>query len=147
MVPPLAELDRQGLQQWLTYFVLEVRTKSGTEYTPNTLHHIVSGIMRHLRQECNKSEIDFFKDSAFANFRSSLNAEMKRLQAAVVGSTRKQAEPITIEEEELLWSKKLLGDSCPQSLLNSMMFMNGLYLPLEVDKSTVSYVTIPVKLS
>ena len=48
---------------------------------------------------------------------------MKRLQAAGVGSVRKQAEPLTIEDEEIL-----LGDHSPQALINTMVYMNGLYL-------------------
>ncbi len=47
---------------------------------------IVSGIMRHLRQNCGRPDIDFFSDHEFADFRASLDAEMKRLQSAGVGS-------------------------------------------------------------
>ena len=101
-VPSFMQLDRQDLQYWITRFILEVRKKDGMEYPPNTLHHIVCGLMHHLRQDCGKPDIDFFKDTAFADFRSSLDAEMKRLQAAGVGAVRKQAESLTIEEEELL---------------------------------------------
>lgn len=59
-VPSLTELDKQGLQYWLSRFVMEIRNKKGKEYAPSSLHHIVCGIMRHLRQNCGKSEIDFF---------------------------------------------------------------------------------------
>ena len=45
--------------------------------------------MRHLRQNCGKPEIDFFKDPEFADFRASLDTEMKRLQSAGVGSIKK----------------------------------------------------------
>ena len=38
--------------------------------------------MRHLRKNCGKPEIDFFNHPDFANFRASLDAEMKRLQSA-----------------------------------------------------------------
>ena len=63
MVPPFDQLhDKSLLQCWLTRFVLEVRSKKRTENTLNTLHHIVCGIMRHLQQNCNRPEIDFFKD-------------------------------------------------------------------------------------
>ena len=90
IVPPFDQLnDKSLLQCWLTRFVLKVRSKKGTEYTPNTLHHIVCGIMRHLRQNCSRPEIDIFKDPEFANFHTSLDAEMKRLQTAGVGSVKK----------------------------------------------------------
>ena len=52
---------------------------------------------------------------------------MKRLQRLGIGSKTKQAEPLTEEEEEILWQKGLLGDHTPQALLNTMVFMNGLY--------------------
>ena len=55
---------------------------------------------------------------------------MKRLQSAGIESVKKQAEPLTMEEEEQLWEKKILGDHSPKALLNTMMFMNGLYFAL-----------------
>ena len=62
--------------------------------------------------------------SDFTEFCATLDTEMKRLQALGVGSKKKQAEPLT-EEEEILWQKGLLGDHSPQALLNTMVFMNG----------------------
>lgn len=56
---------------------------------------------------------------------------MKRLQAKGLGSSHKQAEPLTIDEEELLWQKKLLGDHSPEVLINTIIFMNGLYFALQ----------------
>ena len=56
---------------------------------------------------------------------------MKRLQSTGIGSTRKQAEPLTVEEEELLWEKGILGGHSPQSLLRTMIFMNGLFFALQ----------------
>ena len=49
---------------------------------------------------------DFLKDPEFANFRTSLDAEMKRLQQLGVGATKKQAEILTELEEEILWAGK-----------------------------------------
>ena len=105
-----------------------MRKTDGTEYPPNTVHHIVCGVMRHLR--CTKPDIDFFKDAEFSSFRSSLDGEMKRLQSRGLGSNHKQAEALTVQEEEQLWEENILGDHSPESLLNTIIFMNGLYFAL-----------------
>ena len=84
----------------------------------------------YIRQDCGHPEMDFFNDPKFAKFKSSLNAEMTRLQAAGLGSKKKQAEPLTLEEEAVLWKKKILGDHNPKALLNAIMFMTGLYFAL-----------------
>ncbi len=70
---------------------------------------------------------------------------MKRLQSAGVGSVRKQAEPICLEEEELLWEKKLLGDHSPDALLNTMVFDSILHCAVEV--STDNFAIILAKLT
>ena len=67
------DMERATLAHWLTRFVLEVRKTDGTEYLPNTLHHILCGVMCHLR--CTKPNINFLKDAEFLCFRSSLDAE------------------------------------------------------------------------
>ena len=50
--------------------------------------------------------MNFFKDSSFAELRMTLDAEMKRLQRSGLGSKKKKAEPITPEEEEIMWKKR-----------------------------------------
>ena len=121
-------MDAHSLQHWMTHFILEVRKKNSEEYPPNTLYHLVCGIMRFLRQ--NGKQMDFFKDDIFANFRSSLDGEMKRLQSKGIGSTRRQAEPLTVDEEEMLWKRKILSDHNPQSLFYTVFFMIGFYFAL-----------------
>ena len=120
-IPPLSSITLSELQYWLLRFIHEVRKKNGSEYPPNILLHLCTGIVRYLRHPSH----DIFKDSAFAEFRSSLNAEMKQLQARGLGSKQRQAEPIT-EEEDLLWEKGLLDDHTPDALLNTVVYMNGL---------------------
>ena len=80
---------------------MEVRKKTG-EFPPNSLHHICCGIMRLLRTN-GQPFIDLFADSDFANFKATLDSEMKRLQSKGVGSKTKQAEILSVNEEELLW--------------------------------------------
>ena len=64
------------------------------------------------------------------NFKCSLDAEMKRLQSQGIGSKKRQAEPLSIKDEDILWERELLGDHSPQTLLNTMVFCNGLYFAL-----------------
>ena len=128
-IPPLPDLDSTQLQRWLTSFILEVRKKDGSEFPPNTLHHLICGLVRYIRLH-GKPQLDVFKDPDFSGFRSSLDAEMKRLQTLGIGSKRRQAEIFTEEDEEMLWQQGLLGDSSPQSLLDTIIFMCGLYFAL-----------------
>lgn len=53
---------------------------------------------------------------------------MKQLQRLGIGSKRRQAEPLTLQEEELLWEKDLL---IPQTLLDTILFMNRMYFTLK----------------
>ena len=90
------------------------------------IHHICSRIASHMRA----NGLNTYQDNDFAEFRTTLDAEMKCLQQKGLGSKGQQAEPLTEEEEEILWSKELLGDHSPQALLKTMVFMNGLYFAL-----------------
>ena len=129
IIPSIEDMSREQMQYWLTRFVLEVRKKSGDVYPPNTLHHIVVGIMRHVRWS-GKPTIDFLKDPDFTSFRATLDAEMKRLQQQGIGAVKRQAEILKEDEEDILWEKGLLGDHTPQTLLDTMVFYNGLYFAL-----------------
>ena len=120
------------LAMWLTRFVLEARRKDGNVYPPNTLHQLIAGLMRHLRQS--GRVIDLFRDAAFTDFRALLDSEMKCLQRAGVGSVKRQAEIISVDEENSMWELGLLGDGTPQTLLDTMVFYCGLCFALRSGK-------------
>ena len=63
----LIELSTSELQHWFTRFILEVRKKNGDEFPPNTLHHMVCGIMRHLRWN-GRPSLDLFSQSDFSDW-------------------------------------------------------------------------------
>ena len=59
---------------------------------------------------------------------------MKRLQSKGIGSQKRQAEVLSEDDEDTLWEKGLLGDATPQTLLDTMVYCNGLYFALRSGK-------------
>ena len=101
------------IDYWLSTFVLEIRQKDGKPYTPGSLYQICCGLMHYIREL--KPSVNFFTDKDYSNFQRTLDAEMKRLRRDGIGAKVKRVEPISIDEEERLWSMGLLGDGSPQS--------------------------------
>ena len=77
------ELSVAEMDFWLSRFVLEVRKANGDPYPPNSLYQLVCGLQRCLRNH-GFGNIKLFEDSAFHGFRSTLDGEMKRLNATTL---------------------------------------------------------------
>ena len=107
---------------------VETRKSNGKPYPPNTLYAICCGLMRYVREQ--RPTINFFADPEFASFRKTLDGEMKRLRSLGLGVKKKQAEPITVDDETLLWDKGQLGDHSPQTLLDTMIYLIGIHFAL-----------------
>ena len=82
--------------------MLEIRRHDGKEHSVTTQYQVSCGILRYIRELT--PQLNIFCDAASASFRQSFDAEMKRLKAGGLGVHTKQAEPITRDEEGLLWS-------------------------------------------
>ena len=139
------------LPQWLPLFTLEARKQNGDPYPPETLYHIICGIFRFVRLN-GSPQVDFFHDKEFAECRSVLDSEMKRLKSQGVGSKKRKAEPLTVEDEEFLWEKGILGDHSPQALLNAVFFQNSVnfalrsgseHRALRYDNCQITVVEVP----
>ena len=120
--------NHMQLDHWLSKFVVETRRSDGALYPPNTLYAICCGLLRAVRES--RPQINFLKDPEFSGFRKTLDGEMKRLRATGLGTKCKQAEPLTVAEENQLWEKGLLGNHSPQVLLDTMLFPCGIHFAL-----------------
>ncbi len=63
-----------------------------------------------------------------------MDGEMKRLRALGLGVKVRRAEPISVQEENMLWKKGLLGSHSPQVLLDTMVTYSRLYFSLRSGK-------------
>ena len=131
-IAPLEEISSAELARTMSNFVFGVRKRDDSEFPPDSIHHIVSGVQRFIRWK-NNPAIDIFKDPEFADFRLCLDSEMKRLQQSGLGSKRRKTEPLSDAEEEELWRLGLLGDHSPQSLVDTIIVMNGIYFALRIS--------------
>ena len=109
----------------LQRFVLE---GSGEHYCPDSLYQLICGLQRALRNA--DQDINFFDQFQFAQFHNILDGELKRLNGTGKYIHKKKASVITLEIEEILWEKGLLGDCSPQVLSDTMVYLIGLFFAL-----------------
>ncbi|KAK6181818.1 hypothetical protein SNE40_009601 [Patella caerulea] len=92
-------MSNSELNYWLSRFVLEIRKVDGSCYPPNSILSMVMGLASYIKVE-RKVNIDILSNSEFEEFRQVLDGQMKKLSNMGLGNLRKQAEPITDNEEE-----------------------------------------------
>ncbi len=63
-------------------------------------------------------------DATFGNFKVTLDAEMKRLHGLELATSSKQAEPISPDEEALLWASGQFSTHNAQVMLNIVYYYN-----------------------
>ena len=59
---------------------------------------------------------------------------MKEHTALNVGTTKKQAELITYAQENYLWKEGILGESNPDQLRDTVLYLLGVHLALRANR-------------
>ena len=104
---------------------IEVRKQDGAPYPPKTLYALVCCFKRYFeRNGVHNINPLAVGDPVFGNFRVTLDAEMKRLHGLGLGAISKRAEPISPDEELLLWTSGQLGTHNGKALLNAVYYYN-----------------------
>ena len=85
-ISSLETIYPKDLAHHMSNFVFKIHKRDGSEFPPDTVHHIVSGLQRFVRWK-NNPALDIVKD---AEFRCCLYSEIKRLQRAGLGSRRRK---------------------------------------------------------
>ena len=117
----LEEIPKQELNGTLKRFLAEVRKSDGSEYEPDSLRTMLAALDRHLRQA--GANFSIIKDREFDECRKTLNGRTIVLREGGLGKKKKKADVLTLEEEEQLWTKDVLGGNNAVSLNHTVFFM------------------------
>ena len=119
----IEEMSEQQLIYFIPRFILEVRKKNCEEYSPNSVYQMVCGLQRQIK----KKSLQLIYSAPPIQ---TLDSEMKRLKAKGLGMAVNKAEPISLEEEELLWESGALGDTEAMTLLSTVFYLIGVHFAL-----------------
>ena len=117
----LEDIPKQDLNGTLEQFFAEVRKSDGSEYEPDSLRTMLAALDRHLRQAGSKFSI--IKDREFDGCRKTLNGRAIVLREEGLGKKKMKADALTLEEEEQLWTRDVLGGNNAVSLNHTVFFM------------------------
>ena len=119
----LMSTDANVLNTHLSRFVVETRKSNGEPYPPATLHQLLCGVLRHMR-DCNPGCPNFLdkKDSRFRQLQGTLDAYFHNLHSEGIG---RHAETISTEEENQLWETGVLDINTPKGLQNAVFYTIG----------------------
>ena len=107
--------DPELLCSCLCKYVMKTRKENGERYPPKTILNLLSGLLRYMRD--NKKDafnIMDDKDPVFLQLHKVLDSFFRLLHSDGIGTKPCRSEVISQEEEELLWSKCVLGTDSPQ---------------------------------
>ena len=114
-------IAKADLDVILQRFYAELVKRNGENYEPESLKVMLTSLNRHIQENCGFSVI---KNKEFALSLRVLNGKAISLQQAGKGKRPNRADPITEQEEEVLWNT-VLGQDNPTSLNNTIFYLLG----------------------
>ena len=107
-IPPSKQSD------YISGFLLAVRRKAGSEYEPTTFRSFLLSVNRHLISKEYKFSV--ITDVRFRKCTDVLAAKQKQLKSTGKINKPRAADPISDEELETMYSRKVLGPGTSSSL-------------------------------
>lgn len=117
------ESDVSPLVNGLSRFLVEARNKEGKVYSPCSLHGLLCGILRYMREK-NPSTPNFMdkNDPRFKDLHLLMNSTITNLREQGVKTYRKTAPFITLDKENTLWEQGVMGTDTPISLQRAVFY-------------------------
>ena len=111
----IEKLTKQNFKFVLYRFICEVKkSKDDKDYPGKTLYQLVCALQNYLKKK--KLDWKLVHGNEFTNFNRVLDSVMKEHVAQSIGTVKKQAQVISMEYENSLWLKNVLGEDTPDKL-------------------------------
>ena len=129
---PIESLPAEILDSHIGQYLLTLKRKDGKDYQPDSLTSIHRAINRYLQSVGFTGNL--VKDTVFQVSKKVLESKRKELKKSGLGNHDLKADPLTPEEEEILWEKGELGNGNPEALQRTVWFLTtklmGKQLPI-----------------
>ena len=106
----LEKANPDAINYWFPLFIAEVHCADSQEYPPQTLHQILSGLLRYMHSvdpQC-PNFLDK-KDSRFHAIEKTCETVFRDLHRKGIGVDVSHTAVVTADEEGLLWEKGILN--------------------------------------
>ncbi len=117
--------DKKVLCDWLCTFFLKARKSNGTPYCPRSLTALLPGIHCHIANN-SPHKIQIQRQEEFEPLHTLLENLYRKLHNEGIGTTKNQAQVISLYEEQQLWASGSLSHNTPQGLINAVFYYNGI---------------------
>ncbi|XP_052060202.1 uncharacterized protein LOC127700667 isoform X1 [Mytilus californianus] len=116
-------VTEEELNELLIKFIYEVRNGAGAPYPPNSIRSLIAGFQRIFRRSgwTNLSLFDSTKKE-FSKFHKALDDRCCELIKQGIGVSKKQAQMITDQQEQVLWEKGVFSLDMSWGLLYAVYF-------------------------
>ena len=113
-------------------FITEIRKLDGSDYPQKMLYQIVLCVQFHL--ETLGFIWKLLDQDKFKDIRFTLDNVMKIRTANGIGIRVKKADIISKTDEDIMWSKGVLGTDSPEQILFTVLYVVGLNCALQAGK-------------
>ena len=116
----------EELDKWLSLYVMETRREDGQPFPSKSIDGLLAGLKWHMKTQ-NKYAPNIFseEDPCFSNLRGTRDNVSWKLWEEGVGTSIKETELLSVEDEQVIWAKNVMGTHSPKALLYALFFANG----------------------
>ena len=120
--------DKKDIVNTLCLFVLEVKDSNGNDYNRDTLYDLLVMVQSLFKE--NRKRYKLFEDDAFFDYKNTLDNLIKQLSKEGKIAPCEKAKPISLDEEEKLWTMGILGEDTPTKLVYTLLYLLDIHFGL-----------------